>query len=104
MTKFCDVEKFKNVYEHQVGAQFDNAIHEMEKDEFCADVVEREKYDLLKRQLADSWDRIEELDKLNGYIHDRIDHAIEEIKQEIQNGTIKIRSGNEKLFDILMHI
>lgn len=39
MTKFCDVEKFKSAYEHKVGVQFDNAIHEMEKDKFCADVI-----------------------------------------------------------------
>lgn len=34
----------------------------------------------------------------------KIDNAIEEIKQEIQNGTIKITSGNEKLFNILENI
>ncbi len=34
----------------------------------------------------------------------KIDKAIEEIKQEIQNGTIKITSGNEKLFNILENI
>jgi hypothetical protein len=45
MAKFCDVQKFKSAYEHRVGIQFDNAIHEMEKEEFCADAVEREKID-----------------------------------------------------------
>ncbi len=45
MAKFCDVQKFKSAYEHRVGIQFDNAIHEMEKEEFCADVIEREKID-----------------------------------------------------------
>ena len=35
---------------------------------------------------------------------EKIDKAIEVIKQEIQNGTIKINSGNEKLFDILEDI
>jgi hypothetical protein len=39
MAKFCDVQKFKNTYEHRVGAQFDNAIHEMEKDEFCVGAI-----------------------------------------------------------------
>lgn len=39
MAKFCDVQKFKDAYEHKVGIQFDNAIHEMEKEEFCADVI-----------------------------------------------------------------
>ncbi|WP_458457471.1 hypothetical protein [Pseudobutyrivibrio sp.] len=34
----------------------------------------------------------------------KIDEAIEEIKQEIQNGTIKITSGNERLFNILENI
>ena len=44
-----------------------------------ADVVEREKYDLLKRQLMDAWNRINELDKLNGHMREQIDKAIEEI-------------------------
>ena len=39
MAKFCDVQKFKEAYEHRVGTQFDNAIYEMERDEFCKDVV-----------------------------------------------------------------
>lgn len=45
MAKFCDVQKFKSAYYHRIGGQFDNAIHEMEKDEFCTDSVEREKID-----------------------------------------------------------
>ncbi len=51
-----------------------------------ADVVEREKYDLLKRQLSDSWNRIDELDKLNGDMQDKIDSAMESMKklQEIE--------------------
>ena len=34
----------------------------------------------------------------------KIDKAIDEIKQEIENGTIKITSGNERLFNILRNI
>lgn len=34
----------------------------------------------------------------------KIDTTINEIKQEIQNGTIKIISGNERLFNILEKI
>ncbi len=37
-------------------------------------------------------------------LRSKIDKAIREIKQEIQNGTIKINSGNEKLFTILKEI
>jgi hypothetical protein len=39
MTKFCNVQKFKSEYWHQVGTQFDNAIFEMQKDRFCEDVI-----------------------------------------------------------------
>ena len=54
-----------------------------------SDVVEREKYDLLqseyetlKHQLEKSWDRIDELDKLNGNMRDKIDKAILYMKRE----------------------
>lgn len=39
MVKFCDIQEFKRVYEHRVGTQFDNAIYEMEKKQFCTDAV-----------------------------------------------------------------
>ena len=39
MAKFCDIQEFKRVYEHRVGTQFDNAIYEMEKEEFCTDAI-----------------------------------------------------------------
>lgn len=56
-----------------------------------ADVVEREKYDLLKRQLADSWNRIDELDKLNGHMREQINKAIE----EINNAEIEVDFMND---------
>jgi hypothetical protein len=39
MSKFCDIQKFKSEYWHQLGTQFDNAILEMEKDRFCTEAV-----------------------------------------------------------------
>lgn len=58
------------------------------------DVVEREKYDLLQRgyeilkhQLEKSWDRIDELDKLNGSMRDKIDKSIAEMREEYDNFT-----------------
>lgn len=62
--------------------------------EDTADVVEREKYDLLQRgyeilkhQLEKSWDRIDELDKLNGSMRDKIDKSIAEMREEYDNFT-----------------
>ena len=37
-------------------------------------------------------------------LRSKINNNIEEIKQEIQNGAIKITSGNERLFNILENI
>lgn len=59
MAKYCDIEKFKSVYEHRVGTQFDNAIHEMEKEEFCVDIVDQEEIDK----------RIEEIIELCKVVH-----------------------------------
>lgn len=50
------------------------------------------------KELADALDIVIETVVVE---REKIDNAIEEIKQEIQNGTIKITSGNEKLFNIL---
>lgn len=64
----------------------DNIVEEMVGETPTANAIEREKYDLLKRQLADSWNRIDELDKLNGHMQDKINLAIESMKklQEIE--------------------
>ena len=53
-----------------------------------AEVIEREEYDLLKRQLADSWDRIDELDKLNGHMREQINKTIEEITEYSKNASV----------------
>lgn len=45
-----------------------------------ADVIERSEYELIRRQLSQAFDRIAELDKLNGELHSKIDKAIEEIR------------------------
>ena len=65
------------------------------------DVVERKKYDLLqqgyetlKHQLEKSWNRIDELDKLNSNIRDKIDKSIAEMREEYDNLTY---SGNKTL-------
>lgn len=71
-----------------------NIVVEMVYETPTADVVERKKYDLLQRgyetlkhQLEESWDRIDELDKLNGNMKDKVNKTIEEMEKENNNFT-----------------
>lgn len=76
--------KRKNEYGN-LAWLIENIVMEMVSGTPSADVVERKKYDLLqqgyetlKHQLEESWGRIDELDKLNGNMRDKIDKTINE--------------------------
>lgn len=76
------------------------------------DVIERSEYELIHRQLAQAFDRIAELDKLNGELHSKIDKAIEEITNlnRYQKGIDTMNVGDDlmiswcKTLDILKEI
>lgn len=79
----------------------ENIVVEMVKETPYADVVEKDKYDVLQsenevlwRQLHQSCNRVYELDKLNGNIRDKIDKSIAEMREEYDNLTY---SGNKTL-------
>ena len=79
----------------------DNIVEEMVKETPYADVVEKDMYDvlqseseMLRRQLHQSWNRIDELDKLNSNVRDKIDKSIAEMREEYDNLTY---SGNKTL-------
>jgi len=82
-----------------------------DKQEDAADVVERSEYIESQKEVLRLGDLFHKVNQ-NAMKHEemymelrsKIDNAIEEIKQEIQNGTIKIANGNEKLFNILKAI
>lgn len=80
------VMKRKNEYGN-LAWLIENIVVEMVSGTPSADVVERKKYDLLqqgyetlKHQLEESWNRIDELDKLNGNMRSKIDKAIKEME------------------------
>lgn len=100
MSKYIDTEDLhkvvlkRKVEYGSLADLIDNIIEEMVKETPYADVVERKKYDLLqsgyetlKHQLEESWDRIDELDKLNGNMRDKIDKSIAEMREEYDNFT-----------------
>jgi hypothetical protein len=72
----------------------DNIVEEMVKETPYADVVEKNRYDVLQsenkvlwRQLHQSCNRVYELDKLNGNMRDKIDKSIAEMREEYDNFT-----------------
>ena len=79
-----------------------------------ADVVEKEKYEMLnewtatlRHQLEETFNRIDELDKLNSNMREKIDKAIEEMEEESNNFTYSTNKtlgasyGFRKAIDIL---
>lgn len=74
------VMKRKTAY-GKLATLVDNTVEEMVKETPTVDAVSREEYDLLRHQLADAWNRIDELDKLNGNMREKIDKAIEEMQK-----------------------
>lgn len=91
MSRYINVGDLHNVVMKRkaeygrLATLIDNIVKEMVYETPTADVVERKKYDLLqsgyetlKHQLEKSWDRIDELDKLNGNMRDKIDKTINE--------------------------
>mgnify|MGYP006923193915 CR=1 FL=1 len=79
----------------------DNIVEEMVKETPYADVVEKDRYDVLQSenevlwsQLHQSCNRVYELDKLNSNIRDKIDKSIAKMREEHDNLTY---SGNKTL-------
>lgn len=73
--------RLKNEYENvDKIAELENIRRAISETE-TADVVERAEYELIRKQLSQAFDRIAELDKLNGELHSKIDKAIAEIEQ-----------------------
>lgn len=58
----------------------------------------------LQEEVATKQEVIHHLIAMNDELAIKLEDAIEEIKQEILNGTIKIIGGNEKLFSILENV
>lgn len=92
----------------------DNIVEEMVKETPYADVVEKDKYDVLQsenevlwRQLHQSCNRVYELDKFNGNMRDKIDKSIAEMREEYDNFTYGVNKtlgasfGIKKAIEIL---
>lgn len=107
MSRYINVGDLHNVVMKRkaeygrLATLIDNIVEEMVKETPYADVVEKDKYDVLQSenevlwsQLHQSCNRVYELDKLNGNIRDKIDKSIAEMREEYDNLTY---SGNKTL-------
>ena len=94
-----------------------NIVKEMVYETPYADVVEKDRYDVLQsenevlwRQLRQSCNRVYELDKLNGNMRDKIDKSIAEMREEYDNFTYSANKtlgasfGIRKVIEILEKI
>lgn len=95
MSKYIDTEALhkvvlkRKVEYGNLADLIDNIVEGMVKETPYADVVEKEKYEMLnewtatlRHQLEETFNRIDELNKLNGNMRKKIDKAIKEIKEE----------------------
>lgn len=100
MSKYIDTEKLHKVVlkrKAEYGSLadlIDNIVEEMVKETPYADVVEKDRYNVLQsenevlwRQLHQSCNRVYELDKLNSNMRDKIDKSIAEMREEYDNFT-----------------
>lgn len=120
MSKFINTEELhkvvlkRKVEYGSLADSIDNIVEGMVKETPYADVVEEEKYETLhswtitlRHQLEEAFNRIDELDKLNGNMRDKIDKAISEIKEEYgsftysENKTLGATYGIRKALEIL---
>lgn len=74
MAEYIDKEE---IYKHL--ELFDKLTSDDAKHIPTADVVERSEYEFIRHQLAETMDRVQELDQINSELRSKIDKAIEEI-------------------------
>ena len=100
MSKFINTEDLHKVVlkrKAEYGSfadLIDNIVEGMVKETPYADVIEKDRYDVLQsenealwRQLHQSCNRVYELDKFNVNMRDKIDKSIAEMREEYDNFT-----------------
>ena len=120
MSKFINTEDLHNVVLKRkteygnLADLIDNIVEEMVKKTPYADVVEKEKYDVLQSENIGLWHslrkicvEVDELNKLNSNMRDKVNKAIAEMKEEYdnltysENKTLGASFGIRKAIEIL---